>query len=111
MRDDDTDNILFETELEAGVALSTKKYYVRFGIEICRSGCAPTAPLWFVHRYRAEQQPVLIQFPIGPTGDVIGWFPYAVKFQLKHWCRLTCAMSDKLIPLFAASYPHMIAMD
>jgi autotransporter strand-loop-strand O-heptosyltransferase len=37
----------------------------------------------------------------------MGWFPYAVKFQERHGCRLTCAMSEKLIPLFRDAYPEI----
>ena len=40
-------------------------------------------------------------------GDPIGWFPYAVKFKQHHGCRLTCAMSDKMIPLFRDAYPDI----
>lgn len=107
LRDIDTDNVLFETELEAGLVMSTKKYYVRFCIEVWRRNGAPSDPPSFVHRYDAAGQPVLIQFPVGTIGDVVGWLPYAVKFQRAHGCRLTCAMSDKLIPLFAAAYPDI----
>jgi len=107
LRDIETDNVLFDTELEAGVVLSTKKYYVRFSIEVWRRHCAPDAPPSFAHRYCAKGQQVLIQFPVGTIGDVVGWLPYAVKFQGLHGCRLTCAMSDKLIPLFAAAYPDI----
>lgn len=107
LRDIETDNVLFETELEAGVVMSTKKYYVRFCIEIWHRNGAPIDPPFFVHRYDAVGQQVLIQFPVGTIGDVVGWLPYAVKFQRVHECRLTCAMSDKLIPLFAAAYPDI----
>lgn len=107
LRDAETDNILFETEFDSGLVMSTKKYYVRFSIEVWRLDAAPSTPPSFVHRYCAQEQPVLIQFPVGTIGDVIGWFPSAVKFQRKHGCRLTCAMSDKLIPLFAAAYPDI----
>jgi autotransporter strand-loop-strand O-heptosyltransferase len=51
---------------------------------------------------------VLINFPVGPIGDTIGWFPYAVKFQERHGCRLTCAMDERLIPLFRDAYPGII---
>jgi autotransporter strand-loop-strand O-heptosyltransferase len=107
LRDADTDNILFETELDTGVVMSTKKYYVRFVIEVWHRDAAPSAPPSFTHLYRAEKQPVLIQFPVGTIGDVVGWLPYAAKFQRKHGCRLTCAMSDKLISLFANAYPQI----
>ena len=46
-------------------------------------------------------------FPVGTLGDTLGWFPYAVKFQQTHGCRLTCAMAERLIPLFADAYPDI----
>src|SRR5204863_527027 len=55
----------------------------------------------------AETQAVLIQFPVGTLGDTMGWFPYAVKFLEKHRCKLTCAMAEKLIPLFKDAYPEI----
>lgn len=57
------------------------------------------------HDYDAEEKPVLIQFPVGTLGDTLGWFPYAVKFQQRHRCRLVCAMSGLIIPLFQDAYP------
>ena len=36
LRDLDTGNILFETEFQGGSVNSTKRYYVRFGIEVYR---------------------------------------------------------------------------
>ena len=50
---------------------------------------------------------MLIQFPVGTLGDPMGWFPYAVKFKEQHGCKLTCAMGDKLIPLFRDAYPDI----
>ncbi|RDU99509.1 autotransporter strand-loop-strand O-heptosyltransferase [Trinickia dinghuensis] len=107
LRDVETGNILFQTELAAGFVASSKKYYVRFSIEVWnRSAPADSEPL-LKHVYDAADRPVLIQFPVGTLGDLVGWFPYAVKFQRKHGCTLTCAMSDKLIPLFAGAYPEI----
>ncbi len=45
--------------------------------------------------------------PLGTLGDTLGWFPYAVKFQQRHNCRLTCAMSGLLIALFRDAYPDI----
>jgi autotransporter strand-loop-strand O-heptosyltransferase len=98
----DTGNILYETELKAGRVSSTKRYYVRFGIELWQQGESVCR-----YEYSAAGQAVLIQFPVGTLGDTLGWFPYAVKFQAKHNCRLTCAMADRLIPLFRATHPHI----
>jgi len=97
-----TGNSLFETELKSGRINSTKRYYIRFRIEVWRGGREI-----FSHNYSAAGRDVLVQFPIGTIGDTIGWFPYAVKFKDRHGCRLTCAMSDKISPLFREAYPDI----
>ena len=100
--DRDTGNILFESSAGAAYINSTKRYYLRFGIEIfAENDCI------FRHDYDAAGQRILIQFPVGTLGDIMGWFPYAVKFQEKHGCRLTCTMSELLIPLYRDAYPDI----
>jgi autotransporter strand-loop-strand O-heptosyltransferase len=102
LSDADTGNILFETELKTGHVTSTKRYYVRFRIDVWQQGKSV-----FAHEYSAANREVMIQFPVGTLGDTIGWFPYALKFKDRHGCRLTCAISDKLIPLFRDAYPDI----
>ena len=102
LSDLDTGNILFETELKSGRINSTKRYFVRFRIEVWQNGES-----LLVHDYCAAGRDVLIRFPVETLGDPIGWFPYAVKFKEHHGCRLTCAMSDKMIPLFRDAYPDI----
>jgi autotransporter strand-loop-strand O-heptosyltransferase len=102
LSDLDTGNILFETELKAGHVNSTKRYYVRFRVEVWQK-----RESIFVHEYSAADRDILIQFPVGTLGDTLGWFPYAVKFKERHGCRLTCGMADKLIPLFRDAYPDI----
>ena len=102
LRDLDTGNILFDTTLKIGRVNSTKRYFVRFRIEISQQ-----AETVFEHDYSAAGREVLIQFPVGTLGDTLGWFPYAVKFKERHGCRLTCAMGDKLIALFRDAYPDI----
>lgn len=98
----DTGNILYETEIAAGRVSSTKQYFVRHRLELWQAGESVLA-----HEYAAEGREVLIQFPVGTLGDTMGWFPYAVKFLAKHRCKLTCAMAEKLIPLFKDAYPEI----
>jgi autotransporter strand-loop-strand O-heptosyltransferase len=100
LKDLDTGNILFETQFNAGRVNSSKRYYVRFGIELLQED-----KVVFTHDYSAANREVAIQFPIGTLGDTLGWLPYAIKFQEKHKCRLTCAMAEWLIPLFKDAYP------
>jgi autotransporter strand-loop-strand O-heptosyltransferase len=102
LRDLDTGNILFESENKGAFVNSAKRYFVRFRIEVWDRGESVLR-----HDYDAEDKNVLVQFPIGTLGDTMGWFPYAVKFQQRHRCRLTCAMSELIIPLFRDAYPEI----
>jgi autotransporter strand-loop-strand O-heptosyltransferase len=103
LSDLDTGNTLFETEIKAGVVNSTKRYYVRFRIEVWQK-----EQIVLSHDYSAAEREVLIQFPVGTIGDTVGWVPYAIKFKERHGCRLSCAMGEKLIPLFRDAYPDII---
>jgi autotransporter strand-loop-strand O-heptosyltransferase len=100
--DRDTGNILFESSAGAAFVNSSKRYFIRFGIEVFDGD-----ERVFAHDYDCAERAVLVQFPIGTLGDIMGWFPYAVKFQERHGCRLTCAMSGLLIPLFRDAYPDI----
>jgi len=102
LTDLDTGNILFETTFASGTINSSKRYYIRFRLEVFQQDKEVLR-----HEYSAKDREILIQFPVGTLGDTMGWFPYAVKFQKKHGCKLTCAMGEKLIPLFAKAYPHI----
>lgn len=102
LRDLDTGNILFESHAGGAFVNSTKRYYLRMSIEVLDGGDTV-----FHHLYDASGKNVLIQFPVGTLGDTMGWFPYAVKFQEQHGCKLTCAMSGLLIPLFKDAYPNI----
>src|SRR5262249_10711928 len=81
---------------------SSKRYFVRFRLEAWHG-----EENVLRHDFSAAKREVLIQLPVGTLGDSIGWFPYAVKFQERHGCRLTCAMADTLIPLFRDAYPEI----
>jgi autotransporter strand-loop-strand O-heptosyltransferase len=102
LRDLDTGNILFESSPGASYINSTKRYFLRFGVEVFEDD-----KRIFQHEYDAAGEKVLVQFPVGTLGDIMGWFPYAVKFQQQHHCRLTCTMSELLIPLFKDAYPEI----
>jgi hypothetical protein len=71
--------ICFETELKAGRVSSTKRYFVRFRLEPWQQDERVLA-----HDYCAEGREVLIRFPVDTLDDVLGWFPYAVKFKEHH---------------------------
>jgi autotransporter strand-loop-strand O-heptosyltransferase len=102
LRDLDTGNVLFNTELAAGTVTSSKRYYVRFRVEVSQGEQAV-----LTHDYDATGKPVLILLPVGTLGDSMGWLPYAVKFQRQHHCQLTCCIAERLIPLFRDAYPDI----
>jgi autotransporter strand-loop-strand O-heptosyltransferase len=102
LRDLDTGNVLYDGSLRAGMVRSSKRYFVRFGIEVWADGVEALK-----HEYDAGGQAVLIQFPAGTLGDTIGWFPYAERFGQRRRCRLTVAVRERFIPLFAPMYPEI----
>ncbi len=102
LSDIDTGNILYETEMPSGLVATAKRYFLRTRIEVFAGG-----ENVLTHDYDARDREVMIQFPVGTLGDIMGWFPYAVKFQRAHGCKLSVAMADWLIPLFAGAHPHI----
>ncbi len=102
LRDLDTGNILFRTELASGGVNSMKRYYVRFRLEVTQG-----EEKILTHDYDAAGRRVLVLLPVGTLGDTVGWLPYAVKFQRRHGCELTCGIAEKLIPLFRDAYPDI----
>ena len=102
LSDLDTGNSVFEVELRSGYVNSAKRYFVRFRLEVWAGD-----ERILCHDYCAADRNVLVQFPIGTIGDLIGWLPYAIKFRDLHGCRLTCALGDALIPLFCDAYPDV----
>lgn len=102
LSDIDTDNILFETQIKSGRVNSSKRYFVRFRIEVWEG-----EEKIFQHDYSAADRDVLVQLPVGTLGDTLGWFPYAVRFKEQHGCRLTVSMAEWLIPLFRDTHPDI----
>jgi autotransporter strand-loop-strand O-heptosyltransferase len=101
LRDLDTGNILFESENEGALVASSKRFYVRFGIEVWSRG----EPV-FTHQYDCAGQDVVIMFPVGTLGDILAWFPFAFRFAERHGCRLICAMAAEMIELLGPSFPE-----
>ena len=107
LRDLDTGNILFESENQGALVRSSKRFFVRFGIEVFDQPEGEAGRLLLDHAYDARGKVVLIQFPVGTLGDVLAWFPYAARFGQAHGCRLICAMSPVLSALLAGAYPDI----
>ena len=103
LSDADTANTLFETSRGGVTIHSSKRFFVRFRLEVWDGD----GNALFDHDYDARGRAVLINLPVGTIGDTVGWLPYAVQFQRAHDCRLTVALADRMIPLFAASYPQI----
>jgi autotransporter strand-loop-strand O-heptosyltransferase len=107
LRDLDTANILFQSENKGATIRSSKRFYVRFGIEVQDIDASGAATTILTHEYDATGRDILIQFPIGTLGDIMAWFPYAARFAQVHGCRLICGMSALIIPLLRDAYPHI----
>ncbi|WP_201478863.1 autotransporter strand-loop-strand O-heptosyltransferase [Escherichia coli] len=103
--DADSDNILFSCDTGKGWVTSTKKYYVRFRIQVFRQGA--DIPL-LDETLDLTGKPVLISFPVGTLGDMLAWFPYAERFQTLHQCQLECSMAQNIIDLLAPQYSQIL---
>ena len=109
LADADTGNVLFETEMKSGLVRSSKRWFVRFHIEVWqRDNEASPWQSVFVHEYDARGRDILVQFPVGTDGDTVAWFAYACRFS-DRWpgAKLTCVMSEFVIPLFEKAYPDI----
>jgi autotransporter strand-loop-strand O-heptosyltransferase len=104
LEDAESGNILFACDADEGWVVSTKKYYVPFIVRVWERGNAE--PL-LDHCMDLRGRPVLIKFPVGTLGDLIGWFPYAEKFREKHGCILACALGREMIEIFQGQYPDI----
>ena len=103
--DADSGNILFACDSDGGLVSSTKKYFVRFAFKVWKRG--EDKPC-FEHTLNLKDKPVLVSFPVGTLGDLIGWFPYAERFQKEHRCRLECSMGPLIVELFKDQYPDIL---
>ena len=102
LSDLDTGNILFESENGGAFVASSKRFYVRFKIEV-RLGDEEV----LAHEFDCKDREVLIQFPVGTLGDILAWFPYAERFRKARGCKLTCAIADRFMDLFGKAYPEI----
>jgi autotransporter strand-loop-strand O-heptosyltransferase len=106
LRDLDSGNVLFETKTEGALVTSSKRFFVRFGIEVWAG-----EEQIFTHAYDAREKEVLILFPIGTLGDSLAWFAYAERFAEQHKARVTCVLSPVLKALLAPAYPGLRLVD
>ncbi|MCX4151051.1 MULTISPECIES: autotransporter strand-loop-strand O-heptosyltransferase [Paraburkholderia] len=102
MRDSSSDYVLYRMPLNNSGVSTNKKFFVPFGIRVWKDDA-----LVFEHNLSLKGKKVLIQFPVGTLGDLIAWFPYAVRFEQIHGCKLTCSMGAPIIALFKGTYPSI----
>jgi autotransporter strand-loop-strand O-heptosyltransferase len=107
LRDLDTGNILFLSDNKGAFVRSSKRFFVRFGIDVWETDPAGTLTPVFSHGFDVRGREVLIHFPVGTLGDTMGWFSYANRFAAVYGARVTCAMSGLIIPLLQGAYPHL----
>ena len=112
LRDLDSGNILFETETNGALVNSSKRWFIRFRVEVWSIDGEAAQPREVLrHDYDPAGRDVLIQFPIGTLGDILAWFPYAARFAEAHpHARVTCVLSGLIIPLLAEAYPALQLM-
>ena len=108
LQDLDSGNVLFESDNKGAQINSSKRWYVRFRIEIWSIDEGQAPRLVLTHDHDLHNRNVLIQFPIGTLGDTLSWFGYCDRFAKKHpTCRVTVALSGLIIPLLKQSYPNL----
>lgn len=110
LTDRDSGNVLFESENKGALVRSSKRWFVRFGVEvwsIAEEAEAAPEPV-MTHDYDARGRDVAILFPVGTLGDSLAWMPYAARFAEASGARVICAMSGLIMPLLRDAYPEIV---
>ena len=102
MRDVDTGNILFDQAMTGGMMTSSKRFYVRFGLEIWKDDVSV-----FSHVYAAEDRIVMVKMELGGLGDHIAWVGAVDAFAARHRCVMLCRVRPDIRPLLQKAYPHI----
>lgn len=110
LRDMDTGNVLFAHETTGATISSSKRYYVRFKIEVTDIGTDGVERPVFEHEYDARDKEVIIQLPVGTLGDTLAWFPYVARFAETRGAKVTCLLSGLILPLLKDAYPNITLM-
>ncbi|KQN51029.1 autotransporter strand-loop-strand O-heptosyltransferase [Serratia sp. Leaf51] len=108
LSDDDSGNVLFKDSLKGGWVVSTKKYYIRFRIKVWQGD---NITPFFDHILNLESKKVLISFPVGTLGDLIGWVPYAERFRIVNKTSVTCTLAHNIAEIFENTYKELIFYD
>lgn len=103
-----TGNTLFQSDNQGALVSSSKRWFVRFRIEVWSLDAEGKETPVLTHDYDNADHDVLIHFPVGTLGDTLAWFPYAARFAETHpQARVTCALSGLIIPLLRGAYPNL----
>lgn len=105
--DEFSGNILFNARVKRGWVQSTKKYYTDFRLTVWQDD--EEIPV-LDHPMTLQGKEVLISFPTGTLGDLIGWVPYAERFRQKTGAIVVCTMARNILELFERAYPELIFM-
>lgn len=104
LSDDSSGNILFDETVAGGWVTSIKKYFIPFRITVWQGGNAQ--PI-LNHPMSLVDRPVLLSFPVGTLGDLVGWVPYAERFRAQTGARVVCTMAENIISIFQPVYPQL----
>ena len=76
LRDLDTGNIPFPSDNKGAFVRSSKRFFVRFGMEVWDIDEAGTVTPVFSHEYDVRGREVLIHLPVGTLSNNMGWLSY-----------------------------------
>ncbi|MCB8874461.1 autotransporter strand-loop-strand O-heptosyltransferase [Acidisoma silvae] len=107
LTDLDSGNILFQNDSKGAFVRSSKRFFVRFGIDVWDVNEAGVETSVLSHKLDLRDREVLVHFPIGTLGDTMGWFAYAARLAETTGARVTCSLSKLIIPLLKDAYPNL----
>ncbi|MBS0984465.1 autotransporter strand-loop-strand O-heptosyltransferase [Gluconobacter cerinus] len=102
LRDIETETILFEHHFTGGLVQSSRRSWVRFGLDVWRDD-----HLVFTHVCDLRGQEVFIDMSLGALGDHLAWIGQADRFRRQHGCLLTCRLKTPLAELLRDAYPDI----
>ncbi len=76
-----------------GGSSAPKKYYVPFRLRVWDG--VQSEPV-LDHALDMRGKRVLISFPSGTLGDLVGWVPYAERFRQTYQCHVDCTLAQRL---------------
>ncbi|MBS1103319.1 autotransporter strand-loop-strand O-heptosyltransferase [Gluconobacter sp. Dm-62] len=102
LRDLQTATVLADMPLNEGTLQSTRRSFVKFGVEVWRG-----EQKLFTHDLDLRDRDVRIDMSLGALGDHLAWIGHVEHFRLQHGCRLTCIMKAPLVDLLREAYPDI----